>query len=126
MESHLLHPHAWVRLASSRLLGLLFAAWKPDELVTSYQKGATSIDFLSEDLPAKVWFLFFIFISPHSVAINYVLRRTGKSEHGKTRKEKKCEPVVRRGVDAQRVLTLLEQKPIEKQFLNDSMQERMI
>lgn len=59
VEAHLLHPHAWVRLVSSRLLGLLFAAWKPEELVTGYQKRATSLDYLQENLPTKVKILFF-------------------------------------------------------------------
>lgn len=54
VEAHLLHPHAWVRLVSSRLLGLLFAAWKPEELVDGYQRGTTSLDYLPEDLPTKV------------------------------------------------------------------------
>lgn len=54
VEAHLLHPHAWVRLVSSRLLGLLFAAWKPEELVAGYQRGTTSLDYLQEDLPTKV------------------------------------------------------------------------
>lgn len=54
VEAHLLHPHAWVRLVSSRLLGLLFAAWKPEELVAGFQKGNISIDYLQEDLPGKV------------------------------------------------------------------------
>lgn len=65
VEAHLLHPHAWVRLVSSRLLGLLFAAWKPEELVTGYQKRATSLDYLQENLPTKVkvfFFLFFFFV----------------------------------------------------------------
>lgn len=54
VEAHLLHPHAWVRLVSSRLLGLLFAAWKPEELVDGYQRGTSSLDYLQEDLPTKV------------------------------------------------------------------------
>ena len=29
----LLHPHAWVRLTSSQLYGLLFSKYTPDELV---------------------------------------------------------------------------------------------
>jgi len=55
VEAHLLHPHSWVRLVSSRLLGLLFAAWKPEELVAGYEKRGTSThDYLQEDLPIKV------------------------------------------------------------------------
>ena len=34
VHSLLLHPHAWVRLLSSRILGHLFAAFSPDEFVT--------------------------------------------------------------------------------------------
>lgn len=29
----MLHPHAWIRLASCQLYGLLFAAYTPDDLV---------------------------------------------------------------------------------------------
>ena len=54
VEAHLLHPHAWVRLVSSRLFGLLFAEWRPEELIAGYQEGNISIDYLQEDLPAKV------------------------------------------------------------------------
>lgn len=31
--SHLLHPHIQVRLASSQLLGFMFSAWEPSEIV---------------------------------------------------------------------------------------------
>lgn len=54
IEAHLLHPHSWVRLISSRLLGLLFAAWKPEELVTSFQKRRTAVKYLQDGLPGKV------------------------------------------------------------------------
>ena len=64
VEAHLLHPHAWVRLVSSRLLGLLFAAWRPEDLVAGYQKGNTSNDYLQEDVPAKVLLLLFCFNNP--------------------------------------------------------------
>ncbi|XP_063970096.1 small subunit processome component 20 homolog [Lytechinus pictus] len=33
LESHLLHPHSWVRLMAARLFGELFAAWQPHHLV---------------------------------------------------------------------------------------------
>ncbi|XP_071941723.1 small subunit processome component 20 homolog [Antedon mediterranea] len=33
VEVHLLHPHAWVRLVTSQLFGILFAAWQPQEVV---------------------------------------------------------------------------------------------
>ncbi|MCG8620996.1 MAG: hypothetical protein MJE68_03195 [Proteobacteria bacterium] len=33
MRVLLLHPHAWVRLTSSQLYGLLFSKYTPDELV---------------------------------------------------------------------------------------------
>ena len=36
----LLHPHTWVRLAAGRLFGLLFAAYKPEELASQGQEGA--------------------------------------------------------------------------------------
>lgn len=54
VEAHMLHPHTWARLVSSRLIGLLFAAWKPEELVTGFQKGKVSIAYLQDDLPGKV------------------------------------------------------------------------
>ncbi|XP_011668785.1 small subunit processome component 20 homolog [Strongylocentrotus purpuratus] len=33
LESHLVHPHSWVRLMAARLFGELFAAWQPHHLV---------------------------------------------------------------------------------------------
>ena len=54
MEAHLLHPHSWVRLVSSRLFGLLFAAWKPEDLVSGYQRGGSLNSYLTKDLPGKV------------------------------------------------------------------------
>ena len=33
MEQLLLHPHAWVRVASSQLFGHLFVSYKPQDLV---------------------------------------------------------------------------------------------
>lgn len=54
VEAHLLHPHSWVRLVSSRLFGLLFAAWKPEDLVTGYQRGSSLNSYLTKDLPGKV------------------------------------------------------------------------
>ncbi|XP_068744813.1 small subunit processome component 20 homolog [Montipora capricornis] len=54
VEGHLLHAHSWIRLVSSRLLGLLFAACKAEELVIGFQSGKTSVNYLQEDLPGKV------------------------------------------------------------------------
>lgn len=54
VEAHLLHPHSWVRLVSSRLFGLLFAAWKPEDLVSGYQRGGSLNSYLTKDLPGKV------------------------------------------------------------------------
>ncbi|KAJ8314703.1 hypothetical protein KUTeg_006853 [Tegillarca granosa] len=36
IEKHLLHPHVWVRLVSAQLYGLLFMAWKPEDVIGSH------------------------------------------------------------------------------------------
>jgi hypothetical protein len=42
VECLLLHPHSWVRLASSQLFGHLFAAYQPDDLVPVREAAAAS------------------------------------------------------------------------------------
>ena len=50
-EALLLHPHAWVRLSSARLTGLLFAAYKPEELASGASQGG---EYLLESTTEKV------------------------------------------------------------------------
>ena len=50
-EALLLHPHAWVRLASARLTGLLFATYKPEELASGVNQGG---EYLLESTTEKV------------------------------------------------------------------------
>ncbi|XP_048578586.1 small subunit processome component 20 homolog isoform X2 [Nematostella vectensis] len=52
VESHLTYPHAWVRLVSCRLFGLLFAAWTPQEL--SFASTSGSKEFLAQESLEKV------------------------------------------------------------------------
>ncbi|EDO27022.1 predicted protein, partial [Nematostella vectensis] len=52
VESHLTYPHAWVRLVSCRLFGLLFAAWTPQELSIASTSG--SKEFLAQESLEKV------------------------------------------------------------------------
>ena len=51
-EALLLHPHAWVRLASARLTGLLFAAYTPEELASGE---AQRREYLLESTTEKVY-----------------------------------------------------------------------
>ena len=51
-EPLLLHPHAWVRLASARLTGLLFAAYTPEELASGE---AQRREYLLESTTEKVY-----------------------------------------------------------------------
>lgn len=51
-EALLLHPHAWVRLASARLIGLLFATYMPEEVASAegHQR-----EYLLESATEKVY-----------------------------------------------------------------------
>ncbi|XP_059169859.1 small subunit processome component 20 homolog [Physella acuta] len=54
--SHLLHPHIQVRLASSQLLGFMFSAWEPSEIVEqqSHIAGDKEVPFLLKETAVVV------------------------------------------------------------------------
>ena len=58
LERHLLHPHAWVRLASAQMFGILFGAWTVDEVIgVSSRDQATEtgdMSYIEDDLDAWV------------------------------------------------------------------------
>jgi len=35
IRQHMLHPHAWVRLSTAQVFGLVFSTYNPDELVAA-------------------------------------------------------------------------------------------
>lgn len=48
IEVHLLHPHTWVRLAASQMLGTVFASWSPEQLVKVAQQKTEGIIHTSD------------------------------------------------------------------------------
>ena len=55
LETHLVHPHTWVRLVSAQLFGLLFAAWTPEEVVAPPGDDQRDDASYFEDPQSKVW-----------------------------------------------------------------------
>ncbi|XP_056016221.1 small subunit processome component 20 homolog [Ostrea edulis] len=51
--SHLGYEHMWVQLASCQLIGLLFAAWTPEEIIQPHS-GSTLHDFIQMDSIRKL------------------------------------------------------------------------
>lgn len=45
------HSHSWIQLASCRLFGLLFSAWKIDEIVSH---SGDDLDYIQKDVFNKV------------------------------------------------------------------------
>lgn len=66
--SHLGYEHMWVQLASCQLIGLLFAAWTPEEILQPVEKSGQT-DFIKTDSINKV--LFFVQFTPNSVTVEY-------------------------------------------------------
>ena len=54
LEQHLTFPHAWIRLVSAQLFGMLFAAWQPSELATPPSDKKSSSFYLQTNLMEKV------------------------------------------------------------------------
>ena len=58
LQRHLLHPHAWVRLASAQMFGILFGAWTVDEVIAvSSRDRATDtedVSYIEDDLNSWV------------------------------------------------------------------------
>ncbi|CAG8668326.1 8263_t:CDS:2, partial [Acaulospora morrowiae] len=52
VEEHILYPHAWVRLAASRLFGMYFAIINPETMIASGSN--TKIEYLSRDILRKL------------------------------------------------------------------------
>ena len=51
MENFLDHSHSWIQLASCRLFGLLFSAWKIDEIMSH---SGDDLDYIQKDVFNKV------------------------------------------------------------------------
>ncbi|CAG8499255.1 840_t:CDS:10 [Diversispora eburnea] len=52
VEQHILHPHTWIRLASSRLYGMYFANINPETMIPTGSN--IKIDYLTKDVLKKI------------------------------------------------------------------------
>ncbi|XP_041354948.1 small subunit processome component 20 homolog [Gigantopelta aegis] len=62
--AHLQYAHAWVRLVSAQLFGLLFASWTPEDLCQTENQSSDKLSqYLQIDLTEKVKQLIYAFVS---------------------------------------------------------------